>query len=598
MAVGTAAPPRAAGKQPPPPFRERYTSLVAGMAGVLAAAAAAAAHLAAGRAVPQPASVAEATVAANAYGLTRFGGFQIPDSLSDRLLSVHVALYNEVANAADRHASVAGALREMLLVFVLAGALALFTLSRQLGSSTPTALAMVLLAYIAPAVTSAQVLLYSGTVATTWLLVAAILFSARPTAAVLTWLTRALGGLLVVLAAVIEPVALLLPAGVLVAAVSTGTVFPRWGAVRRVLAVVAVLILLAIVGTASLGSLGVSGEPPIPRPTVIAMMAAGLVLAAVATWRVLWARPLALGCVPLFAVALLPWEAQAAAVVISVPFIAVLLGVVVEDTFTGLRGLRPAVTRGVAVALLAAAALGLLVLPASATDAVEGAPQSDLAAWLSGNVDAETAVQVEPLLWVELVRAGVPAERLQRTDEFGSGGPSAVLLAERGEQNADLPLVARFGSGPLAVAVRQRVSVAVLADAAREAERAASQEFGSALADNPNLTLDDGTRGDLGSGNVDSRLLTVLATAAAEFRFTLDSFPRTNGADGIGTLRTARISEITDVAAAGATDVSDAIRLRDFFRYQLLPYRPLSQGFDAGVLVVVYSAPSPVGVLS
>lgn len=617
MAVGTAAAPlrarlrrrarerkAATGARPGPAreqlgsLRERYAGLIAGVAGLLAAGTTGLAHLGAERSIPRPAGVEEATVAANAYGLTRLGGFQVPDALPDRVASVHLALYSELTGAADRHSTAAGALRELLLLFVVAGALSLFVLCRQFGLSTVTALGVVLLAYVAPALASAQVLVYSATLATTWLLVAAILLAARPTTAALTGLTRTLGVVLIALAALLTPVALLLPVGVLAVAVITGTLFPRWGLVRRVLSVAAVLVLLAAAGAAGFDLQPGIEDSAVPPSTLVALAAAGLVLAAVATWRVLWIRPLALGCVPLLAAALPPWDQQAAALVLSLPVIAVLFGAVVEEAVIGLRRPGPAVRRGIAAALVAAATVGLLVLPAAATDAVDGAPPTELAAWLAVNTAQETMLEVDPLLWVELMRAGVPARRLQRTDEVTADTPPTVLLAERDGQNADFPLVARFGDGPFVVDVRQRVADPVVAQTAMWAERVASQSFGAALADNPNVTPDDAIGDDLRSGNVDSRLLTVLATAAADFSFTIDSFPRTNGTEDAAALRTVRISEITTLAPGGSAASSEAILLRDFFRYQLQPYRPLSQGFDAGVLVVVYSAPSPVGVLS
>lgn len=596
MAVGAAAPAATTFEQPRTPILARYAQLIAVVGGVVAAAAAGIAHVLAERSIPQPAGVQEATVAANAYGLTQLDGFQIPDSLSDRVITVHLALYAELTAAADRHATAAGTLREVLLVLVIAGALALFTLCRQLGLTTLTALGVVLLAYVAPAVVSAQVLVFTATIATTWLLVAAILLSARPSAIGLTWVIGALGVTLIALAAVISPVALLLPVGVLIVSLITRTLFPRWDVVRRGLVVGGFLGLLALAGVAALDTERVTTDSPIPQSTYIAVAVAGLVLAAVATWQVRWIRPLALGCVPLFIAALLPWGEQASAFVLGLPILAILFGAVVEETLTGLRRPGPIVARGMAGALVAAVAVGLLVLPTSATDAVDGAPATDLAAWLDTNTAAATRLQVDPLLWVELVRAGVPAERLQRTDATALGVSPAALVADLGGGDEDLPLIARFGEGTFAVDVRQRVPDAVSARTAILAERVAAQTFGAALAQNPNLSFDDAVEGDLTSGNVDSRLLTVLATAAADYTFTIDSFPPTNGVEEVGVLRTVRISDVTELDPASTTE--DALVLRDFFRYQLLDYRPLSQGFDAGVLVVVYSAPSPVGLLS
>lgn len=599
MAVGTAAPPSTRPEPPRTPPGQRYSTSITVVAGILAAAAAGAAQLIATRGVPQPASVAEATVAANSYGLVRLGGFQVPASLSDRVVSIHAALYDELTSAADRHAAAAGALRELLVVFVLAGALSLFTLCRQLGLRTPTAFGVVLLAYVAPAVAGAQVLLYATTIATSWLLVAAILLSARPSTPGLTWLARILAVALTALVTVIEPIAFLLPTGVIGVAVITGTLFPRWGARARVLAVAGVLLLLAVVGAATADTVRTAATAPVARSTALALAVAGLALAVILSWRVPWIRPLALGSVPLFAVAALPWAGQAPAAIVGLPVVAVLFGALVEEVVTGPRRPSPALLPTMVGGLIAAAVVGLLVLPGDTADAVESAAADDLASWLTTNTTPATRVQVDPLLWVDLVRAGVPAPRLQRTDSVVSGVSPPALVAARNGGNEDLPLVARFGAGTFAVDVRQAVTDAVATRTAILAERIASQSFGSALADNPNLTFDDGVRDDLVSGNVDPRLLTVLATAAAEFGYTVDEFPRTNGVDDVGMLRTVRISAIDRLAPTGGTDAAaDNVLLRDFFRYQLLPYRPLSQGFDDGVLVVTYSAPSPVGLLS
>ncbi|MBA3250381.1 MAG: hypothetical protein H0T66_08800, partial [Geodermatophilaceae bacterium] len=115
------------------------------------------------------------------------------------------------------------------------------------------------------------------------------------------------------------------------------------------------------------------------------------------------------------------------------------------------------------------------------------------------------------------------------------------------------------------------------------------------LRDNPNIVL-QGTAGpDLASGRVDSRVLTVLATATADFTYTVESFPRRNGDPDVGTLRTVRLSGIQP--QEGSDEESAGVALRDYFRFQLAPYRPLQQGFDESVLIVTYSAPSPVGLL-
>lgn len=570
-------------------------ALVAGGVGLLAAAASAVAHVLVARDLPVPASLREATLGANAYALARFGELPIPDSLSGQILSVHVGIYNELTAAGDRHASVAGSAREFLLVVAVVSALALFALSRQLGLSAPAAAAAALVGGLAPAIVSAQVLVLPATVAVMWLLLAGVAIAARPSVAALTWLGRLVAGLLVALAVLIAPLIIALPAGIFVSATLSGVLFRRTSLPLR--AGICGLVTVAVIGIllAAPGVFDPLPDSPIRGETALALGSAGLALAALAAWRVRWLRPVALGCLPILLVALLPIGGRPTAVLASVPVLALLLVGFVEECVLASQRLWRVLAAVVAVIV----AVGLVVLPTSATDADAGTPQWELAEWIGANIDPETAVQVAPLLWVELVRAGVPEDRLRRTDDPAADGPVPVLLAERGAVPADFPLVARFGTGPLAISVRERVPDVEQAVATQTAEQQASAEFGAVLRDNPNIVL-QGTAGpDLASGRVDSRMLTVLATAAADFTYTIEGFPRLTGDPDVGTLRTVRLSGIQALNdVAGSDEESAGVELRDYFRYQLDPYRPLQQGFDDGVLVVTYSAPSPSGLLS
>lgn len=586
-----AAPAPAAPKNRPARRGPLVAALVAGGVGLLAAAASAVAHLLVARDLPVPASLGEATIGANAYTLSRFGELPIQDSLPGQILSVHVGIYNELTAAGDRHASVAGSTREFLVVVAVVSALALFALSRQLGLSAPAAAAAALVDGLAPAVVSAQVLVLPATVAVMWLLLAGVAIAARPTIAALTWLGRLVAGVLVALAVLIAPLIIALPAGIFVSATLSGVLFRRTRLPLR--AAMCGLVTVAVIGIllAAPGVFDPLPDSPISAETSLALGLAGLALAALTAWRVRWLRPVALGCLPILVVALVPVGGQPTAVLASVPVLALLLVGFVEECVLASQRLW----RVLAAAVAAIVAVGLVVLPASATDAVAGSPQWELAQWIGASIDPETTVQVAPLLWVELVRAGVPEDRLQRTDDPAADVPVPVLLAQRGGAPADFPLVARFGTGPLAISVHERVADVERAVATQIAEQQASAEFGAALRDNPNIVL-QGTAGpDLASGRVDSRLLTVLATAAADFTYTIEGFPRLTGDPEVGTLRTVRLSAVQP--GDGSDEESAGVELRDYFRYQLDPYRPLQQGFDDGVLIVTYSAPSPVGLL-
>jgi len=578
-----------------PRARVLLAPFVTPLVGLLAVVIAAVVHVLVSRSLTVPSGAGEAAVGANAYGLSELGGFPVAGSLSDRLLSLHVALYGELTGATGRYDSVAGAVREFVLLAAIVGALALFTLCRQLGLSTAAALGAVLLAAVAPALVAPQLLLGPATVATTWLLLAAVLVAAKPAAAALTWAGWLAAATLITVATMLAPVAILLPAGVLVVALLAGVIFPKWGGARRLPAAFVLLAGVALVALTALRTFGALEQTPVPTTTAVILAVVGLVLAPLAAWQVRWIRPLAVACGPVFVLALLPLAAQPAAVVLSIPLVAILLVALVEETVLGGRwsAMR---RRIVAAAVVVVAVVGVALLPVAGTIAdTRGVPPEELAGWLVTNTDPGTAVQVSPLLWVELRRAGVPAQRLQRTDDPAADGPVPILLAERGETNGALPLMARFGTGELAIAVRERMPDTAATAEARDADQQASAAFGQSLADNPNVVLQGVAGPDLGSGLVDARLLTVLATAAADFTFTIQSFPRVNGGPDIGTLRTVRLSGIEP--SAGGDVEAAGIALRDYFRYQLPDYRPLVQGFDDGALVVTYSAPSPIGLL-
>lgn len=572
-----------------------WSAALAGVLGLLTAAASGLAHILVARDIPIPAGLREATVGANAYALSRLDSLPVPGSLSDQLLSVHVGLYDELATAAERNASVAGSVREFLLVVAVVSALAVFILCRQLGLSALAAAAAALLSGLAPALVSAQVLAFPASVALMWLLLAGAVIGARPSTAAFTWLGRLVSALLVALAVVIAPIIVVLPAGILAAALGSGALFPRWRIGPRLATCGLVLATAAAVVLLAPEALQALSDSPVRTGTAVAVAATGLLLAAVAS-RVRWLRPAALGCVPIFVIALLPVAGAPSAVIASIPVVAMLLATFLEESLRG--RLRPGATlwRVVAGVLAVAVVVGLVVAPPSASQADPGSPQLGLAQWIGGNVGADTVLQVTPLLWVELVRAGVPEQQLQRTDDPAADVPVPVLLAERGQAHADFPLAARFGTGPLAISVRERVPDVAQADAACTAEQQASAELGTVLRNNPSVVL-QGTAGpDLSSGRVDGRLLTVLAAAAADFRFTVAGFPRVNGDPAVGTLRTVRLSGVQQRGDGG--EGSPGVQLRDYFRYQLPSYRPLGQGFDGGVLVVTYAAPSPVGLLA
>ncbi|SDG90646.1 Pls/PosA family non-ribosomal peptide synthetase [Pseudonocardia oroxyli] len=144
---------------------------------------------------------------------------------------------------------------------------------------------------------------------------------------------------------------------------------------------------------------------------------------------------------------------------------------------------RPAVLAGV-VGVTLAGWLAVVTLTVDLRPAAADPGHRALAAWLATATDPSTGVAVPAGTWSNLVRGGIPAERLD------PGGPLAVS-ASTSEQD-----LARFG--PL--------NVRIADDSAT-----ASGPAGAQLATNPRLLTGPEVRETLRTGAVDVRALAVLA---------------------------------------------------------------------------------------
>jgi putative peptide zinc metalloprotease protein len=85
--------------------------------------------------------------------------------------------------------------------------------------------------------------------------------------------------------------------------------------------------------------------------------------------------------------------------------------------------------------------VGALFLPSTAPRL----PTADLAAWITGPSSHGGTVAVPASLWGDLVRDGVPAERLVRE---GAGAPADWTVGA-GEPPPGATAVARFGPEPV-----------------------------------------------------------------------------------------------------------------------------------------------------
>ena len=215
----------------------------------------------------------------------------------------------------------------------------------------------------------------------------------------------------------------------------------RWMLVALVLPVVG---LTAYLGTRP-GDLPVDGSVR----TVVALVAILVVMAAV--WhRAL--RPLAAVTAAAVILAALPWPGAGSALAGVVGAVALLGALLIHtgDNRPPAERSHPLIRAAVAMPILVLVVVGAFFLPATA----QKLPTADLAAWITGPSSQGGTVAVPASLWGDLVRDGVPPERLVRvgsgsaadwTVEMGRPAPGATAVASFGRE----PALTVSGSAPV-----------------------------------------------------------------------------------------------------------------------------------------------------
>jgi hypothetical protein len=218
--------------------------------------------------------------------------------------------------------------------------------------------------------------------------------------------------------------------------------------------------------------------------------------------------------------------------------------------------------------------------------------------WLLAGVPRSQTVLAEDGLWVDLARAGYTVRSLHHPwlgDGSGSAGArsAAALLpgwpvpgaggwilstpslrvdlsTEEDMRNAashSLP-AARFRTGEQTVDVRQVVDVMPDAKQLQEA-RAERIAAGTALSENPRVSLPAPAALMLRAGRVDARLMAVLALIAARQTLSLSGFPAVAGEDEAGRpRRTAALTALDDVPVTAAAAQAAVRGLRSLLAQQ------------------------------
>jgi hypothetical protein len=244
------------------------------------------------------------------------------------------------------------------------------------------------------------------------------------------------------------------------------------------------------------------------------------------------------------------------------------------------------------------------VRPGWALDAA-GTARAQAAAWVAGQVSSAETVGCDPLMCAALRAHGVAPSRLVpvQPGTFGITGAGVLAASLSADDAQGAPvLLASFGSGPNVVEVRIAPPGGPAAyQRAAQADLAARRSAGTQLLHSRRVQVGGQAAGQLQAGEVDTRLLIMLAMLASQHPWQVVAF----GGDTPGVpLAQAPFREVTITGPdAGALAASLAL-----VRAQRAPYQPaqaaivrLPGGQTAQgqlALRIDFAAPSPPGLLT
>jgi hypothetical protein len=227
--------------------------------------------------------------------------------------------------------------------------------------------------------------------------------------------------------------------------------------------------------------------------------------------------------------------------------------------------------------------------------------------WIADQVGSGAIVACDPAMCAALQANGLAAARLlmlgtAAADPLGSDLVVATpaLRSQFGARLANVyapEVIASFGSGTGRIDIRAVAPDGTAAyDSALAADRSARIAAGKQLIGNRRITMSAAARETLRAGQVDPRLLAMLAALAAEQPVRIlglgDPSP---GASAAIPLRGAEIAP----AHAGAHTQARLRSMLSFLQAQRLPFLPKQAVLvHQSALSVQYAAPSPLGLLS
>ncbi len=281
---------------------------------------------------------------------------------------------------------------------------------------------------------------------------------------------------------------------------------------------------------------------------------------------------------------------------------------------------RPGVALLVALglAIAAGAVVGAIQLTTTSARTAAGSPPRDparastparaaatpgglAAAWVAGQLSSDQSIACDTRMCAALAADGVAAGRLvPLASATAAPGANVVVTSPAGtaQVSPDAPvLLASFGTGASQVEVRAAAPGGAAAYAkALQADLAARRTGGGQLLHSQTLQVSAQAAAQLQAGQVDSRLLIMLAMLASEHSWQVVAF---GGASPGVPLTDAPLRQMT-ITGPDAQAVAGALAM---VRAQLAPYAParsatvrLAGGQPA--LRIDFAAPGPLGLLT
>jgi len=237
-----------------------------------------------------------------------------------------------------------------------------------------------------------------------------------------------------------------------------------------------------------------------------------------------------------------------------------------------------------------------------------GAARTQAATWVAGQLNSAETVGCDPLMCAALRAHGVAASRLlpvtSGTAGLSAAGAGVVVASASaaGQQGAPV-LLASFGSGASQVEVRTAPPGGSAAyQRAVAADLAARRSAGAQLLHSQRIGVAGPAAAQLQAGQVDSRLLIMLAMLASQHPWRVVAF---GGASPGVAVAQAPFRQVT-ITGPDAGDLAASLAL---VRAQNAPYQPAQaaivrlpggQGVTRGQLAlrIDFAAPSPLGLLT